>query len=347
MEHRQLGDTDIAVSALCLGTMMYGEQIAAADAEQQMDVCLDRGVTFFDTAELYTVPPKPETQGESERIVGAWMKQRGVRDKIVLATKVTGPSPMTWIRDGKKTDLSPGQIRTAVERSLRNLQTDYIDLYQTHWPDRNVQNFGADMEGYVHFSHRGASFEETLGVLGDLVKEGKIRHVGVSNETAWGVTSMLRCAANGDLPRIQSIQNAYSLLNRRFETGLAEIAIEEKVGLLAYSPMAQGVLSGKYLDGALPEGSRGALYGRLDRYKTASADEAIRAYVALGEQFNVDPAALALKFVDTRPFVTSTIFGARGMAQLDAAFAAFDLEWTEEMAKAVGKIHARLPNPCA
>ncbi len=347
MKKRKLGRTDIDVSVLCLGTMMYGEQILEDGAFEQMDASLDRGINFFDTAELYTVPPKSETQGNSERIVGNWIASRGARDKLILATKVTGRTKfLTYIRDGQETRLNTKQIRSALERSLKNLQTDYIDLYQTHWPERDVLTFGRDVQGYKHYKDDWVSFEETLSALTDLQKEGKIRHIGVSNETSWGVMKHLEVAEKNGLARIQSIQNAYNLVNRTFETGLAEIALQEQVGLLAYSPIAQGALSGKYLDGAKPQGSRGALFGRLGRYQTPSADEAIKAYIDIARQFELDPAALALQFVTTRSFVTSNIFGASSMAQLDTAFASLDINWNEDLEKAINEAFSRLRSPC-
>ncbi|MEM9168188.1 MAG: aldo/keto reductase [Pseudomonadota bacterium] len=346
MERRRLGRTDIDVSVLCLGTMMYGDQIGEADAFAQMDAALDRGINFFDTAELYTIPPKAATQGESERIVGRWMKDRGARGRIVLATKVVGRSSATYLRDGETPRLTRAQIRTAVERSLVNLQTDHIDLYQTHWPDRRAPIFGADLKGYGHYDQDWVGFDETLGALTDLQREGKIGHVGLSNETAWGVMRHLEVAEGAGLARVQSIQNVYNLLSRTFEYGLAEIALQEDVGLLAYSPIAQGVLSGKYLGGAKPAGSRGALFGRLGRYETPSAVAAIERYVALAREAGIDPAALALQFVTTRPFVTSNIFGASSLEQLDVAFASLEVPWTEDLEKAVAEVHAALPNPC-
>ncbi|MEZ5892893.1 MAG: aldo/keto reductase [Parvularculaceae bacterium] len=347
MEKRPLGRTGVSVPKLCLGTMMFGDQISEADAAAQMDACLDRGVDFFDTAEAYTVPPKAETQGESERIVGRWMAARKNRAKMTIATKVCGRSPMPWMRPGGgESRLTPEQIRFAVERSLKNLQTDYIDLYQLHWPDRTLQLFGGMRTGYVHYADKGVPFEETLGALGDLVREGKVRHVGVSNESPYGVMSYLKASETKNLPRIASIQNGYNLLNRTFEAGLAEIALEENVGLLAYSPIGQGVLTGKYLDGAKPAGSRGALYNRLQRYETPGADAAIRGYVALAKKFGADPAAFAMQFVTTRPFVTSNIFGARTLDQLDVIFSSLDLNWTTEMEAAVNELHGRIQNPC-
>jgi aryl-alcohol dehydrogenase-like predicted oxidoreductase len=346
MEKRRLGRTDLEVPSLCLGTMMFGDQISEADGFAQMDACLDRGINFFDTAELYTIPPKPETQGESERIVGRWMAAKKNRGDMIIATKVTGRSPMTWIRDGEETRLTREQIFQAVDRSLENLQTDYIDLYQLHWPERGLQNFGGIRTGYIHYEDKGVPFEETLAALHELVKAGKIRHIGVSNESPYGVMSFLREAQTGNMPRIASIQNAFNLINRTFENGLAEIALEEQVGLLAYSPIAQGALTGKYLDGALPKGSRGELFNRMSRYETPQAEQAISGYVELAEKFGIHAAALAMQFVTTRPFTTSTIFGAHGIDQLEIIFSSLEIKWTDEMERAVNELHGAIQNPC-
>jgi len=347
MEMRPLGRTNLKVSALGLGTMMYGDQIGEADAFAQMDACLDRGINLFDTSELYTVPPKAETWGESERIVGRWMKDRGTREKVVLATKVVGRSKhLPWIREAQVQRLTAPQIKAAVEGSLERLQTDRIDLFQLHWPDRIVPLFGAELRGYRHRKDEFVPFAEILETLAQLRNAGKIRHVGVSNETPWGVMRYVAESDAKDLPRMVSIQNAYNLLNRTFELGLAEVAMREHVGLLAYSPIAQGVLTGKYLDGAQPEGARGTLYGRLNRYETPAAEGAIRDYVRLAKETGVDPAALAMQFVTTRPFVTSNLFGARNPEQLETIFASLDVAWTDDLEKAVNEIHARAPNPC-
>ncbi|MGV6800323.1 MAG: aldo/keto reductase [bacterium] len=348
MEKRSLGRTDIKVSALCLGTMMYGDQISEADAQAQMDKCFERGINFYDTAELYTIPPKPETQGNSERIVGRWIKERGNRDKIILATKVVGRTLMNWFRDNdEECRLNKKQIKTALERSLKNLQTDYVDLYQTHWPDRTVFGFGSSLRGFrFKPDEEPVDIDETLEAFDELIQEGKVRHMGLSNETAWGVMRHLDGANNRGLPRVVSIQNCYNLLTRGFETDLAEIAMREQVGLLAYSPIAQGALSGKYLKGQKPKGSRGEMFGRLDRYETPGTDPAIEQYVALAKDFGHDPAALAMQFVTTRPFVTSNIFGANGMAQLETIFASLDIEMTRELEKAISEIYIRWPNPC-
>ena len=345
MEKRRLGRTDIDVSVLCLGTMMYGDQLDEATSFTQMDTAFDRGINFFDSAELYTVPPKAETQGESERIVGRWMKDRGRRSDIILATKVVGRTMMPWIREGTCRHTRE-QIEMAIDRSLQNLQTEYIDLYQLHWPDRKVALFGNQFGQYRHYDEDYAPFDEILGVLADLQKAGKVRHFGLSNETPYGTMKFVQHSEQDTLPRMQSIQNAYNLINREFELGLAEIAMQEQVGLLAYSPMAQGVLSGKYLDGNLPKGSRGQLFGRLDRYQTPSAEKAIRAYVALAQEFGHDPSAFANQFVTTRPFLTSNIFGASTPEQLETALTSVDIPWTEEMDRAVDDIHRELPNPC-
>ena len=346
LDRRPLGDSGLDVPALCLGTMMYGDQIGEADAHRQMDRCFERGIDFLDTAELYTIPPKAETQGESERIVGRWIKDRGVRDRVILATKVTGRSQNAWLRDGDEVRVTREQVRSALERSLTNLRTDCVDLYQVHWPDRPVRNFGATIEGFAPYEDDGPSIDEQLGWLGELVAEGKVRMIGLSNETAWGVMAWLRAAERGHGPKVVSNQNAYNLLNRTYEVDLAEVAQQEGVGLLAYSPIAQGALTGKYLGGKKPAGSRGELFGRLGRYETPSADEAIGAYVAVADRFGIDRAAFAMAFVTTRPFVTSNIFGARTDEQLDAIFASLEVSWTDEMERAVNAVHARLPNPC-
>lgn len=350
MRMRELGRTGVRVSAACLGTMMYGEQTDEAEAHAQMDYARERGVNFFDTAEMYTVPPKPETQGETERFIGRWLKKSGARDKLILASKVTGRSPMTWARPPDMLDsglvrLSQKQIDYAVEQSLKRLQTDYIDLYQLHWPDRAYRSFG--FQTFQDYGDDFIAFESILESLDRHVQAGRIRFIGVSNESPWGVMRFISEADKRGLPRLASIQNAYSLVNRRFETGgLAEIALREQVGLLAYSPLAQGYLTGKYRGGARPAGARRTLYDRLQRYEGPGADAAIHAYVDLAAQFGVSPAALALKFVDTRSWTTSTIFGATSRAQLAENLDAFDLIWTDEMEAAVNALQAAHPDPC-
>ncbi|MDX2234757.1 MAG: aldo/keto reductase [Hyphomonadaceae bacterium] len=356
MQYRQLGRTDVRVSSVCLGTMTWGEQNTEAEGHAQLDLALDRGVNFIDTAEMYAVPPRPETQGFTEQIIGTWLKARGGRDRIVLATKIAGRSPMTWTRqggvqghdgplDGGLTRQTRQQIDFAVAQSLKRLQTDYIDLYQLHWPDRGYAGFG--FQTYRDYEGEWLAFEDILESLDAHVKAGRIRHIGVSNESPWGVMRFIAESDKRGLPRMASIQNAYNLVNRSFETGgLAEIALREQVGLLAYSPLAQGYLTGKYSGGALPVGSRKQLFQRLQRYEGPGAAQTIDAYVALAAELGVPPAHLAIKFCDAQPWVTSTIIGATTMAQLETDLAAFDLAWTDDLQKRVDALHKAHPNPC-
>jgi len=346
MEYRPLGRTGMRVSAICLGTMNMGEQNTEAEGHEQLDYALDQGVNFIDTAELYAVPPRPETQGRSEEIVGTWLASRRNRDKVILATKVTGrASGLNWIRpETHPKRLTPEQIFAAVDGSLRRMQTDYIDLYQTHWPDRDMRLFSG-LE-YEHRESDAVPIDETLGALDELVKAGKVRAVGLSNETPWGTMRHLMASEGHGLPRVASIQNAYNLLNRTYEIGLSEISYREDVGLLAYSPLAQGYLTGKYEGGALPKGSRKQLYNRLQRYETPRASAAITAYLDLARAHGIDPGQLALQFVTTRPFVTSNIIGATTMDQLRTDIGSTQVEWTEELERAIEEIHLQNPNPC-
>ena len=347
MEYRELGRTGIKVSAICLGTMTWGEQNTEAEGHEQMDYALDQGINFFDTSEMYAVPPRKETQGSTEKIIGNWFKARGNRDKVVLATKVAGRSPMDWLRnDGSPTEQSRAQILEAVDKSLARLQTDYIDLYQLHWPDRPVALFGGNGLTYRHIEAETHGIDEILETLQEIVKSGKVRHIGLSNETPWGTMKFVHYAEAKGLPRVQSIQNAYNLLNRTFELGGAEIAHREDVGLLAYSPLAQGYLTGKYQNGALPKGSRKQLFNRLQRYESPEADSAIEQYLALAKKHGLDASQLANQFATTRPFVTSNIIGATSMEQLKLNIASKDLKWTEELEKEVNAIHKNQPNPC-
>jgi aryl-alcohol dehydrogenase-like predicted oxidoreductase len=346
MLYRPLGRTGLDVSLICLGTMTWGQQNTEAEGHAQMDYALDQGVNFFDTAELYSIPPRPETQGSTERIIGSWFKARGTRDKVILASKVIGRSDNTWFReDGSKGELSRAQIEEAVNKSLRRLQTDYIDLYQLHWPDRPMP-WGSNPVIYKHAEAPSHPIEETLAVLGDLVKAGKIRHIGLSNESAWGTMTFLRHAETRGLPRVQSVQNAYNLLNRTYETALAEISVRERVGLLAYSPLGQGFLTGKYLHGARPAGARTTLFDRGQRYQTPGAEPAIEKYVALAREFGLDPAQMAIAFCNSRPFVTSTIIGATSMEQLKADIASIDVRITPELEQRIDAIHLLHTNPC-
>jgi len=345
MDYSELGRTGLQVSRVCLGTMTWGDQNTEAEGHEQMDYALDAGINFWDTAEMYSVPPKPETQGSTERIIGTWFKASGKRDKVILASKIAGRSPMSWTRENESmTRQTKAQIDEAVEKSLKRLQTDYIDLYQMHWPDRALRVFGGMT--YADYPMDFEPFEDILANLGRHVEKGNIRHIGVSNESPWGVMRFVAEAEKHGLPRIASIQNAYSFINRVFELGLAEIAMREDVGLLVYSPLGQGYLTGKYQNGALPAGARKTLYKRLQRYEGPGADAAISSYLALAAQLGVLPETLALKFCDSRPFVTSTIIGASTMAQLKVDIDAFEMEWTSDIEKAVEALHYAQPNPC-
>ncbi|WP_153771466.1 aldo/keto reductase [Labrenzia sp. CE80] len=349
MDYRRLGRTDLNVSSLCLGTMTYGEQNSEAEGHAQMDLALDRGVNFFDAAELYSIPPNRETQGRTERIIGTWFKARGTRDKVIMATKVVGRSDMDWFREnGAKAKLTREQIEFAVDRSLRNLQTDYIDLYQLHWPDRNVSAFGSNPTRWkdVEPADDENSIESTLEVLSDLVKAGKIRHVGLSNESAWGTMSFVNAAERHGLPRVASIQNAYSLVNRTFETGLAEISLREDVSLLAYSALAQGYLTGKYRDGATPKGARKTLFNRMQRYETPGAEETFNEYLDLAADAGLNPSQMALAFAHTRSFMTSVILGATRLDQLEQDLDVVDMTLSDEVLAKIDDIHQRRGNPC-
>ena len=331
LKKRILGTTDIEVSEICLGTMTWGQQNSQEEGFEQMDYALDMGINFFDTAEMYAVPPKKETQGSTETIIGNWFKERKNRDKIILATKVCGRAPFTWLRDNEKpTEQTKEQIFEAVDKSLKRLNTDYIDLYQLHWPDRPMNLFGGSIT-YQHVDSSSNSIDSILESLSELIKLGKIRHVGLSNETPWGTMEFIFHSKNKNLPKVESIQNAYNLLNRIFEFGGSEIAFREKVGLLAYSPLAQGYLTGKYQNGNLPKGSRKELFNRLQRYEGVGSEEAIDAYLNIAIKYNIDPSQLANQFVTTRPFLSSNIIGATNMDQLKLAVTSNQIPLTEEI----------------
>ena len=345
MQYRKLGRSDIDVSRICLGTMTFGEQNTEDEAHRQIDYALDQGVNFIDAAEMYPVPPKADTQGRTEEYIGSWLAASGRRDDVVLASKVTGRSKMDYLRDGFETRLTPRQIRSAIEASLERLHTEYLDLYQVHWPDRSTNTFGK--RGYVHNEEDDAvPIEETLGELGRLVDEGKVRCVGISNETPWGLMRYVRAAETESLPRVVSIQNPYSLLNRTFEVGLAECAEREDVRLLAYSPLAFGMLTGKYLNGAAPEGARLTRWERFSRYTNARGTRATADYVALAQKHGIDPAQMALAYVNSRSFLTSNIIGATTMEQLETNIASADVELSDELIESIEAIHADNPNPC-
>ena len=342
MKYRVLGDTDIGVSAICLGTMTWGGQNTEREGHRQMDYALDQGVTFWDTAELYAVPPKASTYGKTEKIIGSWFKTRGSRDRIVIASKVVGYAPhMRWIRQGGAR-LDRENIVAALDASLRRMGIDYIDLYQLHWPDRVSPRFGARY--YQHGERSQATpIEETLGVLEDLIAAGKIRWIGVSNETPWGTMRFL----TGGKERIVSIQNPYNLLNRTFESGgLAEIAHRERCGLLAYSPLGGGVLSGKYLNGARPPGSRYERGFSESRYNTPNAIQAVTAYVDLARKYGLDPAELAIAFTLKQPFLVSCIIGATSMEQLKVNIGSVNIDLSSEILDQIEQISALYPDPC-
>ncbi|MGE8499772.1 MAG: NADP(H)-dependent aldo-keto reductase [Pseudomonas sp.] len=349
MNYRPLGNSGIQVSVIGLGTMTWGHQNSEADAHQQLDYALSQGVNLVDTAEMYPTPTRGDTWGSTERFIGSWLAKSKRRQDIVLASKAVGPArtpSQNHIRGGQSHH-DAKNLRAALQGSLDRLQTDYLDLYQLHWPDRATNFFGLRDYPWVE-DDESVAIEETLGVLADLVKEGLIRHIGVSNETPWGVAQFLKASENLGLPRIVSIQNPYSLLNRLYEGGLAEFSHREGVGLLAYSPIAFGVLSGKYLDGAQPEGARlsaGSAYGRFARYATPEAESAVRAYVELARSRDLSPAQLALAFVASRPFVTSALSGATSLAQLQENLGSLELQLDDELLTALNAIHARLPNP--
>ncbi|AKJ29388.1 NADP(H)-dependent aldo-keto reductase [Caldimonas brevitalea] len=347
MQYRPLGTTDLQVSVIGLGTMTWGEQNSERDAHEQLDVALDAGVNLIDAAEMYPVPPRPETQGLTERYIGSWLQRSGRRQDVVIATKAAGPARTAQrpqhVRGGR-THYTKDNLFEAVNASLDRLQTDYIDLYQLHWPDRSTNTFGE--RGYRHRDDEyTVPIEETLDALGALVQSGKVRHVGVSNETPWGLGRYLHLAQLGGRPRVVSIQNAYSLVNRSFEVGLAEIAVRERAGLLAYSPLAMGTLSGKYLAGTRPPGSRITLFQRFARYSGERTEQAVYEYVKLFRSHGIDPAQGALAFVNSREFVTSTLIGATTVEQLRQNIASIDLTLPQEVLDGIEAIHARYPNP--
>jgi aryl-alcohol dehydrogenase-like predicted oxidoreductase len=344
MLYRSLGDTDLEVSVICLGSMTWGEQNSEQEGHRQLDYALEQGVNFIDTAELYAIPPKADTYGRTEEIIGSWLQQRGSRDQVILASKIAGPGEgwIDYIRHGK-TRFDHVNLSTALDGSLRRLQTDYIDLYQLHWPERKNNRFG--QRGYQHDETPFTPIRETLMALKELVNAGKIRYVGLSNETPWGVMEFLQAAEEFNLPRVVSIQNPYCLLNRLFEIGLAEIAHREQVGLLAYSPLGFGVLSGKYLEQRAGDRDRLRLFPDYDRYSNPQAQAATTEYVALAREHGFNPAQMALAYVNSRPFLTSTIIGATTMEQLRDNIDSVRLTLSDEVLEGIEAIHTRHPNP--
>jgi aryl-alcohol dehydrogenase-like predicted oxidoreductase len=344
METRPLGRSELRVSRLCLGSMTWGEQNSEAEGHAQIDYALDQDITFIDTAEMYAVPPRAETYGRSEEIIGSWFKTRGKRDRVILATKVVGPGERPYIRDSRQR-LDRRNILAAIDASLQRLQTDYVDLYQLHWPGRMTRAFG--QLGYEHADYRDAApIEETLGALDELVRAGKVRTIGLSNETPWGAMRFLALAEAGRGPRVVAIQNPFSLLNRSFETRLAEVAIREDCGLLAYAPIGAGTLTGKYLGGARPAGARFTRWPENRRYQGPQAEAAVAAYVALARQHGLEPAQMALAFVLSRPFLTAAIIGATSLDQLRGQIAAARVVLTPEVLDGIEAIHRTYTYPC-
>ncbi len=343
MKYTTIPNTSIKVSKICLGTMTFGEQNTEADAHEQLDFAFDQGVNFIDTAELYAVPASKETQGLTEKYIGSWLSKTKKRKEIVLATKITGPSKnLSHIR--KNLGYSKAALEEALTNSLQRLQTDYIDLYQLHWPDRNANFFGK--RGYLHDKNERwqDNIAEVITILNNWVKEGKIRQYGLSNETPWGVMRHLQESTQNEWTRAKTIQNPYSLVNRTFEVGLAEIALREKVGLLAYSPMAFGKLSGKYLNQD-PKNARVILFPQMSRYNKPQVDQAIEKYAKIAEKHGLSLAQMSLAFVNQQAFVTSTIIGATTMKQLKENIGSIEVKLSNELIKEINEVHEQIPNP--
>lgn len=343
MKYTTLPNTDIKVSKICLGTMTFGQQNTEADGHAQMDYAVEKGINFFDTAEMYSVPARQETYGSTEKILGTWFKKTGKREEIVLASKIAGPNPnFTYMRE--KSDFSVASIKYALDQSLLRLQTDYIDLYQLHWPERKTNFFG--QRGFkVQEDAWEDNIQMVLEALDGFVKEGKIKHIGLSNETPWGIMRFLEESKYHNLPKIKTIQNPYSLLNRLFEAGSAEICMREKVGLLAYSPMAFGVLSGKFLTGESLPNARINLFPQFSRYNSAQCTEATRLYQELAKKNGLTLTEMSLAFVEQQPFVTSTIIGATTLEQLKEDIDTVHVSLSDEILKAIDEVQAIIPDP--
>ncbi|MGH1375015.1 MAG: aldo/keto reductase [Alphaproteobacteria bacterium] len=343
MQYRKLGRTDLDVSLICLGTMTWGRQNTEKEGHEQMDYALDQGINFFDTAEMYAVPPTPDTYGKTEEIIGTWFKETGNRDKVILASKVAGPG-LPWVRDGNN-KIDRKNITQAIEASLQRLQTDYIDLYQLHWPNRGSYHFGQRWGYDPQFnpSEIEENFIEVLETAAELIKAGKIRHVGLSNETPWGTMKWLRLSEEKGLPRMASIQNEYNLLNRMFDTDLSETALADDCGLLAWSPLGGGMLSGKYLDGARPKGTRWDIDDRFLQRDTQEANAAVKSYIAVADKYDLDVCQMALAFVNQRPFVTSNIIGATSMEQLKTNISSIDVTLSDDCVADIEAVFRQFP----
>ncbi len=343
MNYKKLGNTDINVSTICLGTMTWGEQNNQNEAFEQMDYSLDNGVNFWDTAELYAVPPKAETYGHTETIIGNWFEKTKKRKEVILASKVGGPS-RKYMRNGENS-FTGKNLENALHGSLKRLKTDYIDLYQLHWPERNVNNFGR--LGYEHKENDWNKFEDVLENLKKFIKEGKIRYVGLSNETPWGVMNYLQLAKDKDLPRMMSIQNPYSLLNRSYEVGLAEVSIRENIGCLSYSPLASGYLTGKYRNKQFPKGSRMERdFDFWTRYRKPNMEEAVEDYYKISQKFDLDMSQMSIKFCEVQDFMTSVIIGATTMEQLKTNVESVKVNLDSEVIKEINNVQKKYPNPC-
>lgn len=344
MKYTTLPNTNIKVSKICLGTMTWGNQNTEAEGHQQMDYALEQGINFFDTAEMYPVPAEPKTQGRTSKIIGTWLHKTGNRDKIILASKIIGRSS-DYTKHIRSTGLNPESITEAIEKELKRLQTDYIDLYQIHWPERLTNTFG--IRDYKHdpSDEWQDNFNEVLRALEEQIKAGKIRHIGVSNEKAWGTMRYLEESKNNGLPRMSTIQNAYSLLNRTFEGDLAEVSLRENIGLLAYSPMAFGVLSGKYIKGTATDDARLKLFPRFARYSSEQSTEAAKRYLKIAEDNNMSLAQMSLAFVNQQPFVTSNIIGATKMEQLKENIDSINVTLSKDLLDEINAVHNVIPNP--
>ena len=343
MNYKKLGNTDLDVSTICLGTMTWGEQNTQDQAFEQMDFALSNGVNFWDTAELYAVPPRKETYGDTEEIIGNWFEKTKKRKEVILATKVAGPA-RDYLRNGENSFTGPN-LESALNNSLKRLKTDYIDLYQLHWPERNVNNFGR--LGYVHKENDWNKFEDVLGELDKYIKAGKIRYVGLSNETPWGTLNFLQLSKDKNLPRMMSIQNPYSLLNRSYEVGLAEVSIREKIGCLAYSPLASGYLTGKYRNKNFPKGSRMERdFDFWTRYRKPNTEAAVELYFKICEKHNLNMTQMSIKFCEIQEFMTSVIIGATTMEQLKSDIESVNVNLSNDVIEEINQVQTIYPNPC-
>ena len=343
MNYKKLGNTDLDISTICLGTMTWGEQNTQNEAFEQMDYSLDNGVNFWDTAELYAVPPKAETYGYTETIIGDWFEKTKKRKEVILATKVAGPA-RDYLRNGENSFTGPN-LESALNNSLKRLKTDYVDLYQLHWPERNVNNFGR--LGYVHKEKDWNQFEDVLGELNKYIKAGKIRYVGLSNETPWGALNYLQLSKDKNLPRMMSIQNPYSLLNRSYEVGLAEVSIREKIGCLAYSPLASGYLTGKYRNKNFPKGSRMERdFDFWTRYRKPNTEAAVELYFKICEKHNLNMTQMSIKFCEIQQFMTSVIIGATTMEQLKSDIESVNVNLSNDVIEEINQVQTIYPNPC-